>query len=69
MRIQPRATYRNLYLSKGQGNRLGLKNGWQCDWEQGVKSLVLDDICKREWLNEISSQYDIKLTKKEKVIC
>lgn len=35
-------------------------------WEQGVKSLVLDDICKREWLNEISSQYDIKLTKKEK---
>ena len=25
-----------------------------------------DDICKREWLNEISSQYDIKLTKKEK---
>lgn len=32
----------------------------------GGSQVMLDDICKREWLNEISSQYDIKLTKKEK---
>ena len=60
------ATYETYYLTKGKEIDWDSKMDGNVTWEQGVKSLVLDDICKREWLNEISSQYDIKLTKKEK---
>ena len=60
------ATYETYYLTKGKEIDWDSKMDGDVTWEQGVKSLVLDDICKREWLNEISSQYDIKLTKKEK---
>lgn len=60
------ATYETYYLAKGKEIDWDSKMDGDVTWEQGVKSLVLDDICKREWLNEISSQYDIKLTKKEK---
>lgn len=35
-------------------------------WEQGVKALCLTIFARGNGLNEISSQYDIKLTKKEK---
>ena len=58
------ATYETYYLTKGKEIDWDSKMDGNVTWEQGVKSLVLDDICKREWLNEISSQYDIKLTKK-----
>lgn len=61
------ATYETYYLTKGKEIDWDSKMDGNVTWEQGVKSLVLDDICKREWLNEISSQYDIKLTKKEKL--
>ncbi|MFR6396313.1 MAG: hypothetical protein ACLUNT_05280 [Eubacterium ventriosum] len=61
------ATYETYYLTKGKEIDWDSKMDGDVTWEQGVKSLVLDDICKREWLNEISSQYDIKLTKKEKL--
>lgn len=61
------ATYETYYLTKGKEIDWNSKMDGDVTWEQGVKSLVLDDICKREWLNEISSQYDIKLTKKEKL--
>ena len=60
------ATYETYYLTKGKEIDWDSKMDGDVTWEQGVKSLVLDDICKREWLNEVSSQYDIKLTKKEK---
>ena len=60
------ATYETYYLTKDKEIDWDSKMDGDVTWEQGVKSLVLDDICKREWLNEISSQYDIKLTKKEK---
>ena len=59
------ATYETYYLTKGKEIDWDSKMDGDVTWEQGVKSLVLDDICKREWLNEISSQYDIKLTNKE----
>ena len=58
------ATYETYYLTKGKEIDWDSKMDGDVTWEQGVKSLVLDDICKREWLNEISSQYDIKLAKK-----
>ena len=61
------ATDETYYLTKGKEIDWDSKMDGNVTWEQGVKSLVLDDICKREWLNEISSQYDIKLTKKEKL--
>lgn len=61
------ATYETYYLTKGKEIDWDSKMDGNVTWEQGVKSLVLDDICKREWLNEISLQYDIKLTKKEKL--
>lgn len=60
------ATYETYYITKGSEIDWNSKMDGDVTWEQGVKSLVLDDICKREWLNQLASQYDIKLTKKEK---
>ena len=53
------------YLTKGKEIDWDSKMDGNVTWEQGVKSLVLDDICKREWLNDSSAQDDIKLTKQE----
>ena len=34
-------------------------------WQQGVKSIVLDDICRRECMYALASEYNITLTKEE----
>ena len=58
-------TYEASYLTMGEEiNWDGLMSG-DATWEQGVKSMVLDDICKRECFYSMADEYDVTLTKKE----
>ena len=49
------ATYETYYLTKGKEIDWDSKMDGDVTWEQGVKSLVLDDICKKFHHNMILS--------------
>lgn len=59
------ATYETYYLSQGK------EIDWDSDmkkgvtWQQGVKSNILDDICRREYFYSLAENYDIELSDSE----
>lgn len=59
------ATYETYYLTKGKEIDWDSKMDGDVTWEQGVKSLVLDDICKREWLMKFHHNMILSLQRKK----
>ena len=59
------ATYETYYLSERKEIDWNseMKNG--VTWEQGVKSLVLDDICRRECMYSLAEEYNVSLSEEE----
>lgn len=59
------ATYETYYLSKGKEIdwKSNMKEG--VTWQQGVKSIILDDICRREYLYSLAQNYDVELSDSE----
>lgn len=60
------ATYETVFLSEGK------EIDWEADmkdgisWQQGVKSTVLDDICRRECMYGLATEYNVSLSEEEK---
>lgn len=60
------ATYETYYISEGK------EIDWESDmkdgtsWQQGIKSIVIDDICRRESMYALAGEYNVSLTEEEK---
>lgn len=59
------ATYEAYYISENREIDWDSKMKKEVTWQQGVKSIVLDDICRRECMYTLASEYNITLTKEE----
>lgn len=59
------ATYEAYYISENREIDWDSKMKKEVTWQQGVKSIVLDDICRRECMYALASEYNITLTKEE----
>ena len=59
------ATYEAYYISENREIDWNSKMTKEVTWQQGVKSIVLDDICRRECMYALASEYNITLTKEE----
>lgn len=59
------ATYEAYYISENREIDWDSKMTKGVTWQQGVKSIVLDDICRRECMYALASEYNIALTKEE----
>lgn len=60
------ATYETYYLSINKEIDWNSKMDENVTWQYGVKCIVFDDICKREWLNQLALKEKIELNDKEK---
>ena len=56
------ATYEAYYISgnKNMDRKSDMKKG--VSWQEGVKSIVLDDICRREYFCSLAKKYDVQLS-------
>ncbi len=59
------ATYETYYLSIDKEIDWNLEMDENVTWQYGVKCIVFDEICRREWLNQLSMEEKIELTDKE----
>jgi hypothetical protein len=59
------ATYEAYYLSKGKEIDWGSEMKDGVTWQQGIKSIVLDDICRRECFYSLAEEYGIELSDSE----
>ena len=62
------ATYEAYYISENREIDWNSKMTKEVTWQQGVKSIVLDDICRRECMYALASEYNITLTKEEEAM-
>ena len=59
------ATYEAYYISEEK------QIDWNSDmkdgvtWQQGIKSIVLDDICRREYFYSVAKEYEVELSDSE----
>lgn len=60
------ATYETVFISEGKEINWESKMKEDVSWQQGVKSTVLDDICRRECMYALAEKYNVKLNKEEK---
>ena len=56
------ATYEAYYISENKNMdwKSDMKKG--VSWQEGVKSIVLDDICRREYFCSLAKKYDVQLS-------
>ena len=59
------ATYETYFLTEGKQLDWESEMEKGISWQQGVKSTVLDDICKRECLYALAEEYNISLSEEE----
>lgn len=59
------ATYETYYLMKGKEMNWSSEMKEGVTWQQGVKSTILDDICRRECFYSLASEYDVVLSDSE----
>lgn len=59
------ATYETYYLSERKEIDWNSEMKKGVTWEQGVKSLVLDDICRRECMYSLAEEYNVGLSEEE----
>ena len=59
------ATYEAYYISENQEIDWNSEMSKGVTWQQGIKSIVLDDICRRECMYALASEYNISLTEEE----
>lgn len=59
------ATYETYYLMKGKEMNWNNEMKEGVTWQQGVKSTILDDICRREYFYSLASKYDVVLSDSE----
>lgn len=60
------ATYETYYLAEGKELDWNSEMSSKVTMKKGVKSLVLDDICKRECMYALAEEYNVKLSEEEK---
>lgn len=60
------ATYETYYISEGKEINWNDNMMDDVTWQQGVKSTVLDDICRRECMYSLAEEYNVSLTEEEK---
>lgn len=60
------ATYEAYYISEGKNIVWDNDMTEGVTWQQGVKSTVLDDICRRECMYALADSYNVSLTEEEK---
>lgn len=59
------ATYETYYLSEKKEIDWNSEMKDGVTWEQGVKSLVLDNICRRECMYALAEEYNVSLSEEE----
>lgn len=59
------ATYETYYLSEGKEIDWDSEMKEGVTWQQGVKSNVLDDLCRREYFYSLAEKYDVELSDSE----
>lgn len=59
------ATYETYYLTEGKELDWDSEMRSGTTWQQGVKSIVLDDICRRECMYGLAEEYNVSLSEEE----
>lgn len=59
------ATYEAYYISEGKEINWNGEMKDDVTWQQGVKSTVLDDICRRECMYSLAEEYNVSLSEEE----
>ncbi|MFQ9516352.1 MAG: hypothetical protein ACLRZ9_11095 [Eubacterium sp.] len=60
------ATYETYYITEGKEIDWNSEMKDGVTWQQGVKSMVLDDICRRECMYSFAEEYNVNLSDEEK---
>lgn len=60
------ATYETLFISEGKEIDWSDEMQEGVSWQQGVKSTVLDDICRRECMYALADEYNVSLGEEDK---
>lgn len=60
------ATYETLFISEGKEIDWDSEMKEDVSWQQGVKSTVLDDICRRECMYSLAAEYNVSLDEENK---
>lgn len=60
------ATYETLFISEGKEIDWNSEMKEGVSWQQGVKSTVLDDICRRECMYSLAQEYNVSLGEEDK---
>lgn len=59
------ATYETYYISEGKEIDWESRMKDEASWQQGVKSIVFDNICRRECMYALAEEYNVSLTESE----
>lgn len=59
------ATYETLFISEGKEIDWNSEMKEGISWQQGVKSTVLDDICRRECMYSLAEEYNVSLSEED----
>lgn len=59
------ATYETYYLAEGKEMNWNAEMKKGVTWQQGIKSIILDDICRREYFCSLADKYDVELSDSE----
>ena len=60
------ATYETLFLTEGREIDWSTEMKEGVSWQQGVKSTVLDDICRRECMYQLAQEYNVSVSEEDK---